>query len=148
MKKVQLARHTDVPTNEWKYAYQLPSDRIGGPFAVFDSVANGAQPAKEFEIFADKIFSNYETMYCDYPFKPSESAFPAYFTEFVVLAIASVVAIPVTDQTTTAKFYDQLAYGLPSENRAGGQLARARYSDSSQQPPQILEDYTLIDVRN
>ena len=36
-KKVQLARTTNTPVNEWKYEYQLPSDRIGPPRAALTS---------------------------------------------------------------------------------------------------------------
>jgi hypothetical protein len=147
MKKAQLSRHADTPANEWKYAYQLPTDRIGPPFALFNSTSSGAIPKHRFEIFSDKIFTNEETVVIDYPFKPTESAFPAYFVEFMVLAMASFLAIPVTDKTTTADFYRGLAYGTPSENGNGGQLARARRADSAQQPPQRIENFDLVDAR-
>ena len=148
MKKVQLARLTDTPANEWKYAFQLPTDRIGAPFAVFNTPSVGVNPVKNFEVFADKIYTNELALYVDYPFKPAVSAWPAYFVEFVVLAITSLLAVPITDQRSLAEHYDVLAYGLPSDNRAGGQLARARYADAAQQPPQVMEDNTLVDVRN
>ena len=147
MKKARLSRHVDTPANEWKYAYQLPTDRIGPPFALFNSDAGGAQPHKQFEIFSDKIFTNEELVIIDYPFKPAESAFPAYFTEFMVLAMAGELAMPVTDQVSTADFYRAKAYGTPSENGNGGQLGRARRANSAQQPPQRIEDFTLLDVR-
>jgi len=148
MKKVQLAQLTTAPINEWKYAYQLPSDRIGAPFALFNSSAIGAQPIKYYEVFGDQVFTDEVRLYCDYPFKPIEQAFPSYFTEFMVLAVAANIALPITDQQNNASHFRELAYGMPSENGAGGQLARARFADSSQQPPQVIEEYTLIDVRN
>lgn len=148
MKKVELNRLTSTPTNEWRYAYQLPTDRIGAPFAMFNSSAIGAQPVKNYEVFSDKVFSNDAALYCDYPFKPDESTFPAYFTEFIVLALASQIAIPVTDMANMADYFHTLAYGNAMDNGGGGMLAKARYADASQQPPQVLEDFTLIDVRN
>lgn len=147
MKKVQLARHTDTPTNEWKYAYQLPTDRIGGIFALFDSSQTGAAPKKAFEVFGDKVFCDYETVYVDYPYKPAESEFPAYFTEFLVLAIAANLAVPITDQANLEDQMRTRAYGLPSDNGGGGQLARARNADSRQQPPQTIDDEHLIAAR-
>lgn len=148
MKKEQLARLSAAPTNEWKYAFQLPTDRIGAPFAIFNSSSVGVAPMKRFEVFGDQVYSSDPVLYIDYPFKPAEQDFPKYFVEFVVLAIASQLAIPITDQNSKAEFFHQLAYGMPSENNAGGQLARARFADAAQQPPQVIEDYTLIDVRN
>ena len=147
MKKVQLARLTDTPANEWKYVYQLPTDAIGGPFAMFNSTGAGVSPNKRYEIFADKLFTNELVVVIDYPFKPTEPAFPAYFVEFLVLAIASALAMPITDQANTAELYRGLAYGLPSDNGNGGQLARARRANSAQQPPQRIENFSLEDAR-
>ena len=147
MKKVQLARHTDTPTNEWKYAYQLPSDRIGGIFALFDSGQTGAHPRRSFEVFGDKVFADYEEVYVDYPFKPTEPEFPAYFVEFLVLAIAANLAVPITDQANLEDQFRTRAYGLPSENGGGGAIARARNADSRQQPPQTIDDEHLIAAR-
>ena len=67
MKKAQLAQLVDTPVNEWKYAYQLPSDRIGAPFAVFNSSANGVDPMKRYEVFSDRIYTNETQLYYDYP---------------------------------------------------------------------------------
>lgn len=147
MKKTQLSQLVASPTNEWTYGYQLPTDRIGDPFAVFASEGVGASPIKEFEIFGDKLFTNHALIIIDYPFKPAESAFPGYFTEFLVQALASALAIPVTDQTTTADYYRALAYGTPGENGNGGALSRARRANSAQQPPQRIEDFTLVNAR-
>jgi len=147
MKKAQLNQLTDTPTNEWKYAYQLPTDRIGAPFAVFDTSAIGDRTFKQFEVFADKIYANVNQLYIDYPFKPSETAFPAYFTEFLVVALAANLAVPITDQVGMADMYRGLAYGTPSEGGNGGMLARARRADAAQQPPQGFTDFSLVDER-
>jgi len=147
MKKATLAQLADTPVNEWTYAYQLPTDRIGAPFALFDSTRVGATPFKRYEVFADKIFTDANQLVIDYPYKPSESAFPAYFSEFMVLAIASALAMPVTDQANTADFYHAKAYGTPSENGNGGALGRARRADSAQNPPQQIVDFSLVDAR-
>jgi hypothetical protein len=138
MKKQQLARLTDTPPNEWKYAYQLPSDILGGIYALFNS-STSAAPSKHYEIFSDKVYTNENLIYVDYTFRPNETKFPSYFTEYMVLAIASQIAIAITDQANIADYYSRLAQQ---------QLDVARYTDASQQPPQVLEDYTLIDVRN
>lgn len=148
MKKALLARLATAPVNEWKYAYQLPSDRIGAPFAMFHNASVGSNPVKQYEVFADQVFTNEEVLYADYPFKPTEPDFPAYFTEFLVLAICGNIAYAITDQANLAQHFREMAYGLPSENGAGGALARARFADAAQQPPQVIEDWTLLDVRN
>jgi hypothetical protein len=57
-KKVQLARTINTPVNEWKYEYQLPSDRIGPPRAAFNSDQAGARPFTSWEIYGDKLLTN------------------------------------------------------------------------------------------
>ena len=37
LKKTQIARLAEAPTNEWKYAYQLPGDMLSGVIALFTS---------------------------------------------------------------------------------------------------------------
>lgn len=148
MKKASLSRLADTPTNEYQYAYQLPTDRIGEPFAVFNSTSSSALVVKNYEIYADKLFTNETVCIIDYPFKPAESAFPAYFTEFLVLALASNMAMPITDSTSKAEYYFTKAYGTTSENFLGGALGKARRANSAQQPPQGLTDFNLTDVRN
>jgi len=147
MKKAQLSQLANVPVGEWRFAYQLPSDRIGEPFALFNSPRTGVRPKKNFAIYSDKVFCNYLAVYIDYPFKPVESAFPAYFTEFLVLALASQLAKVVTDQASIADEYRALAYGTPSEAGSGGALMRARAANAMQEPPQTIQDFTLIDAR-
>ena len=148
MKKQQLNRLVDTPVNEWRYAYQLPTDRIGAPWAVFASNGIGASPIKQFEIFSDKLYTDHQLIYCDYPYKVTENMFPAYFTEFFVLALAAALAIPITDQANLASHYEEKAYGRPHENGLGGQLARARNADQAQQPPQMMESFELIEARH
>ncbi len=45
-KKVQLARLITTPTNEYKYEYQMPSDMVGVPRAVYDTADIGG-PVRE-----------------------------------------------------------------------------------------------------
>ena len=42
-KKVQLAQLLTAPTNVWRYAYQLPGDKLANPRAVYDSPSVGAE---------------------------------------------------------------------------------------------------------
>src|SRR5687767_1127497 len=43
-KKAELSRLVATPANGWKYQYQLPSDSVAAPWAVYSSDAVGAQP--------------------------------------------------------------------------------------------------------
>ena len=53
----------------------------------------------------------------------------------------------ITDQVTKADYYRGLAFGMPSENNRGGLFRESVNIDSRGQLPQVIEDYSLIDVR-
>ena len=146
-KKVQLARTLNTPVNEWKYEYQLPSDRIGPPRAVFNSTSVGARPNTYWEIYGDKILTNEETIVIDYQFSVSESAMPVYFVQLLKYQMAWHLAEPITDQVSKTEYWKAVAMGSPGENNRGGYFRTAAGIDGQGSPTQAFEDFSLIDVR-
>lgn len=147
LRKRQLARLVTAPINEWRYSYQLPSDRLTGPYAVFDTASIGARPLQRYEIFEDKLYADEAKIWIDYQAKPATTTWPPYFVELVTLALASEIALPVTGSTSLSAEMAQKAWGTPSENRTGGQYRQARAKDSQQQPPQEITSFPLVDAR-
>ncbi len=150
MEKAQLSRLSTAPINEWKYAYQLPSAaKKGGPFVVWDDDTTGLIPLKRFEIFSDTLYTDVEEVYIDYRdlANVTESDFPAYFVQLLVYAMAAEAAEPLTESNTKAEHWHRVAYGNPQEQGKGGYYRTARNVDSSQQPPQRVEDFSLITAR-
>ncbi len=133
LKKVQLARLSEAPLNEWKYAYQMPSDML-----VFRAFFVGSEtnilPQTNYEIFQDEVYTNEETVYIDYQFQVDESNFPPYFTEFVVKALSAKLALPITDDKNILQIKKVEAFGNPSDNLNGGEFAVAKKIDSLQNP--------------
>jgi len=130
--KAQLARLVEAPINQWKYAFQLPSD-----FLVAQHVDKGND---NFQIYADKLYTDQPTMILDYTYKPDESYLPAYFTELLEYKLASIFAIPITESATKADYYTSIA---------NTQLTKAKTIDS-QSTPSIgpgLESSALINIR-
>lgn len=132
--KSQLARLTAAPTNQWKYAYQLPAD-----FLVAQHVDIGNQ---NYQIYGDKLFTDETTIILDYTFKPDESLLPAYFAELLEMRLASVFAVPITESATKSEHYAALA---------DRQLLRAKTIDSQATPsigPGALDGSALINARS
>lgn len=146
IKKVALSRLEAAPLNEWKYAYALPGDIIGNPKALFDSVAVGSRPKREWEVYGTSIYCNYESVWIDYQWSVTESLIPAYFIRMLKAALASAFAVPVTDQVSKADYYHSLAFGPPAENMRGG-LMRVAMTIDGGKPPQAFEDFPLYDLR-
>lgn len=147
-KKVALARLVTIPTTEYKYEYQLPSDRIAPPRGVFDSDRVGAPYRKEYRIMGDKLLTDYEEVYVDYQYSVPEYAMPVYFIQLLKYMMAWHLALPITDQTEKAQYWQVLAVGTPGENGRGGYMRQAMNIDGQGQPVNAIQDFSLIDVRN
>jgi len=146
--KIQLARLSTAPENEWLYAYQLPGDILSGVRALFTSSGTNERPiAYGWEIYGDQVFTNYETVYVDYQTTVTESKMPNYFVHLLRTALAAELGMVITDQISKADYFRQIAFGTPGENGRGGLFREATNIDSRGNPPQIIEDYSLINVR-
>jgi hypothetical protein len=146
-KKTQIARLITTPVNEWKYEYQLPGDRLGNPRAVFRSEKVNERPVKEWEIKGDKLMTNEEAVFIDYPFQTQEFAMPQYFVQLMKYMMAWHLAYPITEQQEKASYWQSVAVGAMSENGRGGYFRQAMIMDSQGQPPQVIDDYSLYATR-
>lgn len=146
-KKVALSRLVTTPATEWRYEFQLPGDRLGNPRAAFTTSDAGARPFKEWEIIGDKLMADELTVFIDYPYQTPEYAMPQYFVQLLKYMMAWHMAYPITEQQDKALYWQRIATGDPSENGRGGFFRQATYMDSQGQPPQVIEDYSLIAVR-
>jgi hypothetical protein len=148
VKKEQLARLSTAPIDEWKYSYQMPGDMLSGVIALFQSSGVGQLPVRYgWEVYGDQVFTNFEKVFIDYQGTVDESKMPAYFVELLTYALASKLAFVITDQISKAEYFRGEAYGSPSDSGRGGRMRVAMNIDGRGKPPQIIEDYSLIDVR-
>ena len=146
-KKVQLARLVTTPTNEYKYEYQLPSDIIGRPNAVYDADDVGTPPRREYRLMGDKLLTDYESVYIDYQYNVPEYALPHYFVQLLKYEMAWHLALPITDQADKAEYWRTIAEGTPGENGRGGYIRQAMNIDSQGNPTNAIQDFSLINVR-
>lgn len=146
--KVQLARLATAPIFEWDYAYQLPGDMLSGVRALFNTADTFGMPLRYgWEIYGDQVYTNEETVYIDYQSSVNESKMPYYFVHLLRHAMAGELGMVITDQISKADYFRSLAFGTPGENGRGGLFREAMNIDSRGQLPQVIEDYSLIDVR-
>ena len=146
-KKVQLGRLVTTPTTEFKYEYQLPSDIIGTPRAVYDSASVGAPTRNDYRLMGDKLLCDYEKVYVDYQYAVPEYALPHYFVQLLKYEMAWHLALPITDQADKAEYWRQIAEGTPGENGRGGYMRQAMTIDGQGNPVNVIQDYPLINVR-
>ncbi len=146
-KKVQLARLVTTPTNEFKYEYQLPADRLQAPRKIFNSAGTNIMPITAYKVMGDRVLTNEEAIYAEYQYESNESEMPTYFVQLLKYMAAWHFAMPITDQVDKAQYWQQIAVGAPSENNRGGYMRTAMNIDGQNNPVQSIEDYSLIAVR-
>ena len=151
--KIELARSTTSPVNEWTYEYILPSGMLTGvPRAVRTSATAGAPLVQSFEINQSTgglsvLMTNETSIFIDYQKSVAEAQMPPYFITLMVYQLAWHLAEVITDQTTKSQYWRSIALGSPAENFRGGWLRQAMSMDSSGTPPSVISDYLLTDVR-
>lgn len=146
-KKTSIARLITTPTNEYRYEYQLPGDRLTSPRAVYDSNAVGIPPRKEYRIIGDKLLTDYEQVYIDYQYAVPEYDMPSYFVQLLKYMMTWHLALPITDQTEKSQYWQSVAVGTPSDNGRGGYLRQAMNIDGAGNPTNAINDFSLIAVR-
>jgi hypothetical protein len=146
-KKTQLSRLITTPTTEYKYEYQLPGDRIGPPRMVMTSSSPGSPTIRNYRIFQDKLLTDEETIYIDYPYDVQEYEMPVYFVQLMKYMMSWHLAMPITDQTEKAQYWQGVAVGTPADNGRGGYTRVATTMDGQGQPVPVIQDFPLVDVR-
>jgi hypothetical protein len=147
MKKIGLAQLVTAPTSVWRYAYQLPGDRLGNPIALFSSSRVGTPVEKEWEIQGDQVLTDLTAAFIDYQYSVPEYAMPQYFVQLLKYQLAWHIAEAITEQGDKADRWRRIALGDPAENMRGGYFRQACQMDSQGNPSRVIEDYSLIAVR-
>ena len=129
MGKKSLSKLVDTPLNEWKNAFQLPSDLL---------LVYRTYPRSNYEIYEDKIYSDNESVEIDYWFTPQETNLPPYFVKYLQYALAAEFAISVTDNRTLADLF---------ANQAIQQKMIAVNRDSQGRTNNAIESAPFLEVR-
>lgn len=127
--KKSLGRLTATPLNEWQFAYQLPPDML---------LPLGTFPRSNYEIYADRIYTNESVVELEYLFKPEVSKCPAYFNLLMTYALARDMVKPITESDTAVNAMAQ-KYLI--------QRNRALFADSQGRPNKPIADSPFTDGR-
>ena len=129
VKQQSFNRLTATPPNNWKYAFQLPTDLI---------TLWRVTPNCNYQIFEDKLYANVSQLVGDYTFSPSASAFPQYFVQVLQYKLAADFAISVTNDSSKNQLY---------ENKYRTEIGIAMAADAKNHPPIAIQDRPFTDVR-
>lgn len=130
-------------STKWTYGFSLPAlktVRVGNPLKVYNSTALNPPAFFDWELAETHIETNADTIVIEYIKRKDESLWPGWFVRFAVEALASILAIPVTENESKEEWHTRKAFGLPSENGLGGLFARAMMADIKGTPTRGLLD--------
>jgi len=130
IKKQKLNLLSQSPLNEWKYAYQLPTDNL-----KVERVYN----VKRYQVFRDLIYTDILDIDIDYVYRVETSLLPAYFVHALTYKLASEFALSVTDNNTKNQTY---------EAKYREAMGKAFAADAQQHPQIPIVDSPFTDVRN
>jgi hypothetical protein len=147
IQKTQLAQLVTTPVSEYAYEYQLPSDRLGSPRAVYDTAAQNVRPRTDYRIMGGKLLTNSEIVYIDYQYSVPETEMPIWFVQLLKYLMSWHLAIPITDQVDKAGYWQTIAVGTPGDNGRGGFMRSCMNMDGMNQPNNSINDFSLIAVR-
>lgn len=145
--KRQLNRLVGAPVNQWRYAYQLPSDLIQGPYAVYTSTDTAAPTTTEWAIYEDKLYANAELIVIDYRIDKPEGAWPPWFATLVELALCAAIGKTVTGETAIIEEYHQRAFGPPSDDMQGGYFSVCKTINAQGNPNFAIASNAIPDAR-
>lgn len=131
LKELYLSRLSQQPDDEthFTYAFQLPADLI----RILEMM-----PRANYEIVGDLMYSNETSILCRYIYEVAEANLPPHVVKAVEYKLAAEFAVPVTEDTNKAEFY---------ERKYMMQAAQARTIESQGHPQIPMVDSPFTDVR-
>jgi len=129
MKKQSLNQLSQSPLNEFKYAYQIPTDNLK---------IERIYPRIFYKIYRDLIYTDASSIEIDYAFRPDTTLLPSYFVLAFTYKLASEFSLAVTDNEQKNALY---------EGKFRDALAKAFSADAQQHPQTPIIDRPFINVR-
>lgn len=143
----KLVRTTAVPARGFAYSFQLPTDRIAAPRAVYDD-PDGSRPLMDYDIEGDLLLADSREVWATLVVGGA-ARWTGDFREAFTQALMAELALSIREDRTLHDRLIQKAFGTPSENGVGGLIGKALTADNQGLPSRVAGGgYSpLIDVR-
>lgn len=135
LKQSKLNRLAECPVADYRHAYQLPNDLLRILSAGFGETGRGIQ----YRVMQNQLHTNAPDVVLTYIHRPVEAAFPRFFEQALVSALAVQFCLPLTESSNRL---DVL------KRQADEDFRMAKLTDSQQAVPSAFQDFSLIEVRS
>jgi hypothetical protein len=148
-KTFALSRLADAPLIGWRFAYDLPGERLGAPVAIYSQPRRPDQPLRDFKINGSELHCDHETVWVDCKVKVDPSIWPPEFRVAVTTWLAAELAVPVAHDLALSQSLRQIALGRPEESGIGGLIGMAIAKEIGRSPPEAgYADDVLTSARH
>lgn len=143
----RLTRLAAAPEHGWRYAYELPADRMAPPRAVYYDTSRTA--TVDFDIIGAQLLTDYEQIWIVYLRTAGYELWPGDFREAFTTALMAELALSVREDRPLHDRLYAKAFGTPQQMGTGGLFGAALDNDSQGLPSEDLGggESPLIDVR-
>ncbi|OKO67881.1 hypothetical protein AC629_42445 [Bradyrhizobium sp. NAS80.1] len=117
--------------NGWRFAFELPSPRLGLPRKVLRDPRNPRDPLREFLIESGWLYADRDAVWAVVTVMPDPQVWDPQFTLAIEQIAAADFAIPVTHDAALDAKIRVIAEGTPEEQGRGGLIGRAMASDAA-----------------
>ena len=119
----KLTRRVETPMTGYRWGFDLPQPRFGPPLRYLEDPRRGV-PVRETRIEGEVVYADVDALYavCRVAVDPQD--WDQQFADCFAVALASGLAIPLTQDPDLAAEKERLAFGTPQEGGAGGMFGR------------------------
>lgn len=144
-------RLVQLPTPDpphYKFAFQLPTDRLGMPRAVYRDV-ECRKPWTEFDVEGDRLLIDEPQVWMSYMRMPPWGRMGGDLQELLLTATMAEFALSIREDRPLHDRLYQKAFGTPSEKGFGGMMGACLEGDAQGQVSTVIDGGAnpLIDVR-
>ena len=129
MKKGAFNRLNVEPLNEYRYAFQIPTDCL---------LLIGPTYRCNYEIYGDRVYTDNSTFEAEYMFKPDIDRLPAHFSLLMVYSLAKDALNPITENDTRV---------AAMERKYIMQRNESMFADAQSRPARQINANPFTDVR-
>ena len=144
----RLGRLAQEPSVHWRYFFQLPSEMLGAPRAVYDSAQQRA-PYTRYELTENRLATDAERIWLRFINRAEPQIWPAYFTAIVEKSLMREYALSVREDSNLYRLLGEELFGPPSMMGEGGLYGQAKSHDTQAKPSPMIAagSSPLIDAR-
>lgn len=130
---VKLTRQLATPSTGYRYGFDLPGNRIGGPQKLLSDPRNQL-PLRDSRIEGQSLYADEASVWAVFKVAVDPSIWDSQWASAFATCLASMLAVPLLQDLDLAAEKWAAAFGSPSQGGAGGLFGRLIAQDRAAGP--------------